>query len=64
MRNILLVAGAVMLVSCTTPEMKTAATNTGSQQASETSRYEPPPPPQLSPPPRRGWAADYRSSPL
>ena len=65
MRNILLAASAVMLVSCTTPEMRTAAANTGTQQASPASlsRYEPPPPPQLSPPPRRGWAADYRSSP-
>ena len=66
MQNILPVAGAVMLVSCTTPEVQTVAANTGPQQAAtaRTGQYEPPPPPQLSPPPRRGWAADYRSSPL
>ena len=61
MRNILLAASAVMLVNCTTPEMTTVAANVGPQQAS--GRYEPPPPPQLSPPPRRGWAANYRSTP-
>jgi hypothetical protein len=65
MRNILLAASAVMLVNCTTPEMRTVAANTGPQQASEASvsRYEAPPPPQLSPPTRRGWAANYRSTP-
>jgi hypothetical protein len=64
MRNILLAAIAMMLMNCTTPEMKTVAANTG-QQASEAglSRDEAPPPPQLSPPPRRGWAANYRSTP-
>ena len=35
MRNILLAASAVMLVNCTTPEMKTVAANTGPQQASK-----------------------------
>ncbi len=65
MRNILLAAIATMLMGCTTAEMKTVAANTGPQQASEASisRYEPPPPPQLSQPPRRGWAANYRSTP-
>jgi hypothetical protein len=65
MRNILLAASAVMLVDCTTPEMKTVAANTGPQQATamRTGQYEPPPPPQLSQPPRRGWAANYRSTP-
>jgi hypothetical protein len=65
MRNILLAASAVMLVSCATPEMRTMVANTGPQRAPEASasRYEPPPPPQLSQPPRRGWAANYRSTP-
>jgi hypothetical protein len=65
MRNFLLAASALMLVNCTTPEMQTSSANMGPQQASEVSvsRYEPPPPPQLSPPPRRGWAANYRSTP-
>jgi hypothetical protein len=61
MRNILLAASAVMLVNCTTPEMTRVAANAGPQQAS--GQYEPPPPPQLSPPPRKGWAANYRSTP-
>lgn len=65
MRNILLAASAVMLVNCTTPEMRATLANMGPQQASQASvsRYEPPPPPQLSQPPRRGWAANYRSTP-
>jgi hypothetical protein len=65
MRNFLLAASALMLVNCTTPEMRTMLANTGPQQPSEASvsRYEPPPPPQLSQPPRRGWAANYRSTP-
>jgi hypothetical protein len=64
MRTILLAAIAMMLMSCTTPDMRTAAANTG-QQASEAglSRDEAPPPRQLSSPTRRGWAANYRSTP-
>jgi hypothetical protein len=64
----LLAAIAMMLMSCMTPEMRpeirSMAANTG-QQASDAgvSRDEAPPPRQLSPPTRRGWAANYRSTP-
>jgi hypothetical protein len=64
MRNILLAAIAMMLMSCTTPEMRTAVANSGQQAAdASVSRDEAPPPRQLSPPTRRGWAANYRSTP-
>ena len=65
MRMILIAASAVMLASCTTPEMRAANVNNGPQQAdANISRDEAPPPPQLSRPPRRGWAGyGYRSTP-
>ena len=65
MQKIMLVASAVMLVSCTMPEMRTAAANSGSQQTTGGSmrEYEARPPLQLSQPPRIGWASNYRSTP-
>jgi hypothetical protein len=64
MRNILLAASAVMLVSCTTPEMRTVAANAGPQQAiASMGQYEAPPPLQLEKPPSTGWASIYRSTP-
>ena len=65
MRNVLLAMGALMLVGCTTPEMRTLAANDGPQLAPQASmsQSEAPPPRQLSQPRRTGWASNSRSTP-
>ena len=65
MRVTVLAAGALMLASCTTPNMTTNTTNAG-QQASNTEQREAPIPPALRTPRQRsatGWPdIGYRPS--